>query len=66
MGCSPGRYPIWTLDPTTQLGVYQHFEDPLEAKAIFADLTDEKTQGDRLEEDIFETPRGRPPRELPG
>jgi hypothetical protein len=32
------------------LGVYQHFEDPLEAKRLFAGLTDARTYNDRLDE----------------
>lgn len=51
VGCSPGRFPIVLLSPTTQLKVYQCFRDPLEAKALFADLTDSKTHDDRLDED---------------
>jgi hypothetical protein len=52
VGCSPGRFPIWRLEPDTQLAVYRHFERPIEAKAIFAGLADAKTHDDRLEEDI--------------
>jgi hypothetical protein len=33
------------------LRVYQHFKDPLEAKTLFANLTDEKTHNDRLDEE---------------
>lgn len=51
VGCSPGRYPIRLLDPSTQMRVYQHFKDPLQAKALFESLTDEKTHDDRLDED---------------
>ena len=36
--------------PSTQMRVYQHFEDPLEAKKLFANLTDAKTHEDRLDE----------------
>jgi hypothetical protein len=51
VGCRPGRYPICLLDPSTQLGVYRHFKDPLEAKKLFEGLTDAKTYNDRLDED---------------
>jgi hypothetical protein len=48
--CSPGHYPIRLLDPTTQLRVYQHFRNPLEAKRLFESLADEKSHDDRLDE----------------
>ena len=51
VGCRPGHYPIRLLDPSTQMRVYQHFKDPLQAKALFESLTDEKTHDDRLDED---------------
>ena len=51
VGCRPGHYPIRLLDPSTQMLVYQHFKDPLEAKKLFESLTDEKTHDDRLDED---------------
>jgi hypothetical protein len=38
------------LDPATQMRVYQHFKDPLEAKKLFASLTDAQTHDDRLDE----------------
>jgi hypothetical protein len=54
VGCRPGHYPIRKLDPDTQLRVYQHFGDPLEAKKLFAGLTDEKTHDDRIDEFDYE------------
>jgi hypothetical protein len=51
VGCRPGHYPIRLLDSSTQMRVYQHFKDRLEAKRLFESLTDEKTYNDRLEED---------------
>jgi hypothetical protein len=33
------------------LQVYQHFKDRQQAKELFTSLTDEKTRGDRLDED---------------
>jgi hypothetical protein len=50
VGCRPGHYPIHLLPPDTQLAVYQHFKEPLKAKALFADLTDAKTHDDRIDE----------------
>jgi hypothetical protein len=50
VSCSPGRFPIRLLHPSTQMRAYQHFEDPLEAKKLFESLTDEKTHDDRLDE----------------
>ncbi len=41
------------LDPDTQLAVYQHFKNPIEARNLFAGLTDAKTYDDRLEEDLY-------------
>ena len=35
VGCNPGRYPIRLLAPSTQLHVYQHFKDPIEAKKLW-------------------------------
>lgn len=52
VGCRPGHYPIHLLPPDTQMRVYRHFKNPLEAKALFAKLTDAKTYNDRLEEDF--------------
>jgi hypothetical protein len=51
VGCRPGGYPIWLLDPSTQLRVYQHFRDPLEAKKLFEGITDERSRDDRLDEE---------------
>ena len=50
-GCSPGRFPIWLLPPSTQMNVYQHFKDRQKAKELFSNLTDAKTHDDRLDED---------------
>lgn len=50
-GCSPGHYPIHLLPSDTQMQVYQHFKNPLEAKTLFANLTDAKTHNDRLDEE---------------
>jgi hypothetical protein len=50
VGCRPGHYPIRLLDPSTQMQVYLHFKDPLEAKKLFESLTDEKTHDDQLDE----------------
>jgi hypothetical protein len=50
-GCSPGRFPIWMLSPSTQMNVYQHFKDRQKAKELFSNLTDAKTYNDRLDED---------------
>lgn len=50
VGCRPGHYPIWLLPPSTQMAFYQNFKDPLEAKALFVNLTDAKTHNDRLDE----------------
>ena len=52
VGCRPGHYPIRLLSPSTQLQVYQHFKDRQKPKELFANLTDEKTYNDRLEEDF--------------
>jgi hypothetical protein len=49
--CSPGRFPIRLLSPSTQMRVYQHFKDRQKAKALFSNLTDAKTHNDRLDED---------------
>ncbi len=51
VGCRVGHYPIWLLPPSTQMRVYQHFQEPREAKKLFASLTDEKTYQDRIDED---------------
>lgn len=51
IGCRPGHYPIHRLDADVQMRVYQHFKDPLEARRLFENLTDEKTYNDRLDED---------------
>src|SRR3954471_3543829 len=53
VGCSPGHYPIRLLDPATQKRVYEHFKDPLDAKALFAGLTDAKTHHDQIDEFDF-------------
>lgn len=50
VGCCPGRFPIWLLPPGTQMAAYQHFQDPLEARALFAGLTDARSRDDRLDE----------------
>jgi hypothetical protein len=50
-GCRPGHFPIWLLRPSTQVHVYQHFKDRKKAKELFSNLTDEKTQNDRLDGD---------------
>src|SRR4051794_12609239 len=50
VGCRPGHYPIKLLDPATQMRAYQHFKDPLGAKKLFENLTDEKTHGDQIDE----------------
>src|SRR5262249_3083599 len=50
-GCAPGHYPIWLLDPSTQMHVYQHMQDRQKAKTLFGNLTDSKTHDDRLDED---------------
>jgi hypothetical protein len=49
VGCSPGRFPIHLLPPTTQKNVYQHIPNVTEAKALFAGLTDARTRNDRLD-----------------
>jgi hypothetical protein len=49
--CNAGHYPIWLLSPTTQLAVYQHFKNPIDARDLFLSLADVKTYNDRLEED---------------
>ncbi len=51
VSCSSGHYPIQLLPPSTQMRAYQHFKNPLLAKALFESLTDEKTLNDRLDED---------------
>jgi hypothetical protein len=48
--CSPGRFPIWLLSPSTQMNVYEHFEDRQKAKELFSNLTDAKINDDRLNE----------------
>lgn len=50
VACIPDRYPIWLLPPATQMEAYRHFADPMEAKALFAGLTDAETHDDRLDE----------------
>jgi hypothetical protein len=50
VACSSGHFPIWLLPPETQMAAYQHFQDPLEAKALFAGLTDARIHDDRLDE----------------
>jgi hypothetical protein len=51
VACNPGHYPIWLLSPDTQLTVYQHFKNPIEARDLFLSLADAKTHNDRLEHD---------------
>jgi hypothetical protein len=51
VACNPGRYPIWLLSPETQLTVYQHFKNPIDARELFLGLADAKTHNDRLEHD---------------
>ena len=50
VGCRPGHYPIRLLSPSTQMKVYQHIEDRQKAKQLFSNLTDAKTDEDRLDE----------------
>lgn len=52
VGCSPGRFTMMLLSPDTQLEVYQHFKDPLEAKKLFVSLADPKISEDRLDGDF--------------
>ncbi len=47
---------IFQLPPVVQVEIYQHFKDPMMAKEIFANLADEKTSRERLDED--DAPRG--------
>ncbi|WP_406694611.1 hypothetical protein V5E97_26435 [Singulisphaera sp. Ch08] len=49
--CRPGHYPIFMLPTETQMRVYQHFKNPLDAKTLFANLTDAKTYNNRLDQD---------------
>jgi hypothetical protein len=51
VGCSPGQFPIHMLSSDTQMRVYQHFKNPLDAKILFTNLTDAKTYNDRLDEE---------------
>ena len=53
--CAAGYFPILSLDPSTQLRVYQHFPDPERAKALFASLTHEKADRERREKNIEST-----------
>jgi hypothetical protein len=48
-GCWVVQTPFQTLDPSTQMQVYQHFKDPLEAKKLFESLSYEKTRDVRLD-----------------
>jgi hypothetical protein len=48
--CMPGHFPIWMLSPSTQMNVYQHFNDRRKAKELYTNLTDAKTHHDRLDE----------------
>jgi hypothetical protein len=50
VGCRPGQYPIRLLYPSTQLHVYQHFQDLGKAKGLFSGLADERSHDDRLDE----------------
>jgi hypothetical protein len=50
LGCSPGRFPIHGLPPDTQLAVYQHFKDPLEARKLHESFTDARSGNDLLDE----------------
>ena len=56
-GCSPGRFPIWLLPPTTQMVVFRQLKDRPKAKELFSNLTDAKTSKLRLDED--DEPKGR-------
>ena len=31
---------IWRIPPEAQIGIYEHFDDPIEAKRVFVSLTD--------------------------
>jgi hypothetical protein len=53
--CAAGYFPILSLDPSTQLRVYQHFPDPKRAKALFASLTHEKADRQRREQGVEST-----------
>lgn len=50
VGCSIDHVRIGSLSPSTQIRVYQHFPDPLEAKKLFASLIDAKLSNDRIDE----------------
>ena len=49
VACNPGHFPIWLLSPETQLAVYQHFKNPIDARDLFLSLKDAKTYNDRLD-----------------
>ncbi len=49
--CSSSRYAIHALAPSTQMNVYQHFQDRAAARALFSGLTDAKSQNDRLDQE---------------
>jgi hypothetical protein len=34
VACNAGHYPIWLLSPETQLAVYQHFKNPIDARDL--------------------------------
>jgi hypothetical protein len=53
--CAAGYFPILSLDPSTQLRVYQHFPDPKRAKALFASLTHERADRERRERGVEST-----------
>ena len=50
VACNPGHFAIWQLSPETQLAVYQHVKNPIEARDLFVSLADAKTYNDRLDE----------------
>ncbi|MHC5538626.1 hypothetical protein ACYOEI_10425 [Singulisphaera rosea] len=50
VACQSGSFPILLLSPTTQLKAYQRFQDPREAKKVFANLTEAKTHDDWLDD----------------
>jgi hypothetical protein len=49
VGCNPGHFAIWLLDPETQLAVYQYFKNPIDARDLFLNLADAKTGDNRLD-----------------
>jgi hypothetical protein len=50
VACKPGHFAIWLLSPETQLAVYQHFKNPIDARELFLSLADAKTYNDMLDE----------------